>query len=251
MNIIESLFGKSLTPQERLRRHQRALEKAQRELDRERGKLEGQESKLISDIKKSAKNGQMAPTKLMAKDLVRTRKYIQKFYQMRTQLQAVSLRIQTLRSNQQMSEAMKGATKSMAMMNRSLNLPQITRIMNDFERESSSMDMKEEIMSDAVDDVMEDDQGEEEEEKIVGQVLDDIGVTLNQQLANTPDTLDVDTGADKNKKTPMAEGLSGSAGAGAGAGAANPTTTTQATTSTQTKTDEDSLQARLDRLRKD
>ncbi|TIB11692.1 hypothetical protein E3P89_02174 [Wallemia ichthyophaga] len=248
---VESLFGKSLTPQERLRRHQRALEKAQRELDRERGKLEGQESKLISDIKKSAKNGQMAPTKLMAKDLVRTRKYIQKFYQMRTQLQAVSLRIQTLRSNQQMSEAMKGATKSMAMMNRSLNLPQITRIMNDFERESSSMDMKEEIMSDAVDDVMEDDQGEEEEEKIVGQVLDDIGVTLNQQLANTPDTLDVDTGADKNKKTPMAEGLSGSAGAGAGAGAANPTTTTQATTSTQTKTDEDSLQARLDRLRKD
>ena len=55
----ESLFGRSLTPQERLRRHQRSLEKAQRELDRERSKLESQENKLISDIKKSAKNGQM------------------------------------------------------------------------------------------------------------------------------------------------------------------------------------------------
>lgn len=32
--------------------------------------------------------------KVMAKDLVRTRRYIQKFYQMKTQLQAVSLRIQ-------------------------------------------------------------------------------------------------------------------------------------------------------------
>lgn len=30
----------------------------------------------------------------MAKDLVRTRRYIQKFYQMKTQLQAVGLRIQ-------------------------------------------------------------------------------------------------------------------------------------------------------------
>ena len=30
----------------------------------------------------------------MAKDLVRTRKYVQKFYGMRTQLQAVGLRIQ-------------------------------------------------------------------------------------------------------------------------------------------------------------
>jgi charged multivesicular body protein 2A len=47
----------------------------------------------------------------MAKDLVRTRRYIQKFYQMRTQLQAVSLRIQTLRSNQQMADAMRGATR--------------------------------------------------------------------------------------------------------------------------------------------
>ena len=47
----------------------------------------------------------------MAKDLVRTRRYITKFYGMKTQLQAVSLRIQTLRSNQQMAEAMKGATK--------------------------------------------------------------------------------------------------------------------------------------------
>lgn len=47
----------------------------------------------------------------MAKDLVRTRRHIHKFYQMKTQLQAVSLRIQTLRSNQQMAEAMRGATR--------------------------------------------------------------------------------------------------------------------------------------------
>jgi len=42
-----------------MREHQRALEKAQRELDRERGKLEQQEKKLIADIRKAAKNGQM------------------------------------------------------------------------------------------------------------------------------------------------------------------------------------------------
>jgi charged multivesicular body protein 2A len=80
-----------MTPAERLRKHQRALEKTQRELDRE---LENQEKKLVADIKKSAKNGQMGPLRIQAKDLVRTRRYIQKFYQMRTQLQAISLRIQ-------------------------------------------------------------------------------------------------------------------------------------------------------------
>lgn len=64
-----------MTPQERLRKHQRALEKTQRELDRERVKLENQEKKLVQDIKKSAKNGQMGACKIQAKDLVRTRRY--------------------------------------------------------------------------------------------------------------------------------------------------------------------------------
>ncbi len=63
-----------MTPAERLRKHQRALEKTQRELDRERVKLENQEKKLVQDIKKSAKNGQIGACKIQAKDLVRTRR---------------------------------------------------------------------------------------------------------------------------------------------------------------------------------
>ena len=59
MIFQETLFGRTVTPAERLRQHQRSLAKAQRELDRERGKLEQQEKKLIMDIKKSAKQGQM------------------------------------------------------------------------------------------------------------------------------------------------------------------------------------------------
>ena len=71
----------------------------------------------------------------------------------------------------------------MASMNRGLNLPSIQRIMNDFEKESSMMDMKEEMMSEAVDDVMDEENEEEEEgDKILKQVLDEIGVDLSQQV---------------------------------------------------------------------
>jgi len=56
----------------------------------------------------------------------------------------------------------------MRSMNRGLNLPQIQRIMNEFERESATMDMKEEMMGDAVDDELEDE--EEEGDKILKQV---------------------------------------------------------------------------------
>ena len=65
-----------MTPAERLRKHQRALEKTQRELDRERTKLEQQEKKLVQDIKKNAKMGQMGAVKVQAKDLVRTRRCV-------------------------------------------------------------------------------------------------------------------------------------------------------------------------------
>ncbi len=65
-----------------------------------------------------------------------------------------------------MAEAMKGATRAMGTMNRSMNLPQIQRIMRDFEKESATMDMKDEMMGEAVDEAMDDEDegvGEEEE----------------------------------------------------------------------------------------
>lgn len=60
-----------------------------------------------------------------------------------------------MKSSQTMSDAMKGVTKAMRQMNSKINLPQIQKIMMDFEKESDMMDMKEEMMTDAIDDVME------------------------------------------------------------------------------------------------
>ncbi|KAI9349461.1 Snf7-domain-containing protein [Zopfochytrium polystomum] len=184
--MIDYLFGQRKTPAEMLKQHQRALNKAIRDLDRERTKMEQQEKKLIADIKKSAKQNQMSACKIMAKDLVRTRRYIQKFYQMRTQLQAVGLRIQTMRSNQAMADALKGVTKAMRSMNKNVNLPEISKIMMEFERESEMMNMKEEMMNDAIDDAVEEEDDEEESEAIVNQVLDEIGINLNQEMVDAP-----------------------------------------------------------------
>ena len=49
----------------------------------------------------------------------------------------------------------------MATMNKKMNLPEIQKIMMEFEKQSEIMDMKDEMMSDAVDDVI----GEEEDEE--------------------------------------------------------------------------------------
>lgn len=100
---------------------------------------------------------------------------------MKTQLQAVSLRIQTVRSNEQMMQSMKGATSLLGSMNRSMNLPALQRIAMDFERENDIMEQRQEMMDDAIDDVtgLDDDM---ESDEIVNQVLDEIGVEMNQTV---------------------------------------------------------------------
>nr|ACO15754.1 Charged multivesicular body protein 2a [Caligus clemensi] len=183
---MEWLFGRKMTPDEMLRKNQRALTKAMRELDRERSKMEQQEKKIIADIKKMAKAGQMDAVRIMAKDLVRTRRYVKKFMLMRANIRAVSLKIQTLKSQNSMAEAMKGVTQAMQNMNRQMKLPQIQKIMQEFEKQSEIMDMKEEMMSDCIDDAMGDEEDEDESDAIVSQVLDELGLQLNDQLKDVP-----------------------------------------------------------------
>jgi len=221
---MDWLFGRKMTPDEMLRKNKRALDKAMRELDREKAKMEQQEKKIIMEIKKNAKQGQMDAVKVMAKDLVRTRRQCKKFMIMRANIQAVSLKIQTLKSQNAMAMAMKDVTKAMQKMNKQMKLPEIQKIMMEFEKQTELMDMKEEMMSDAIDDAMGDEDDEEESDAIVTQVLDELGLQLTDQLTAVPAAADNSlsvAGAGKNKADPVAVGA------------------------------DDDLQARLENLRKD
>ncbi|XP_050234545.1 vacuolar protein sorting-associated protein 2 homolog 1-like [Mercurialis annua] len=180
------LFGKKKTPAELLRENKRMMDKSIREIERERQGLQAQEKKLIVEIKKNAKQGQMGAVRVMAKDLIRTRHQIEKFYKLKSQLQGVALRIQTLKSTNAMGEAMKGVTKAMGQMNRQMNLPSLQKIMMEFERQNEKMEMVTEVMGDAMDDALEGDDEEEETEELVNQVLDEIGININNELVNAP-----------------------------------------------------------------
>eukprot|EP01103_Thecamoeba_quadrilineata_P007975 TRINITY_DN17782_c0_g1_i1.p1 TRINITY_DN17782_c0_g1~~TRINITY_DN17782_c0_g1_i1.p1 ORF type:complete len:217 (+),score=52.80 TRINITY_DN17782_c0_g1_i1:47-697(+) len=180
------LFGKQKTPKEIMRENQRLLKRTVRDIDRERMSLQNQEKKIIIEIKKLAKADQMNAARIMAKDLVRTRNQVNKMYKLKTEIQAVSLRIQTLNSTATMADAMKNVTRAMVRMNRTMNLPAIQQVMMEFEKQSEIMDMKEEIMNDSIDGINEEDGEEEESEEIINQVLEEISMNMKTQLGSTP-----------------------------------------------------------------
>ena len=85
-----------------------------------------------------------------------------------------------------MAEAMKGVTKAMGRMNKNMKLPQIQKIMQDFEKQSEMMNMKEEMMNDVMDDAMGDEDDEDETEAVVGKVLAELGLDAMGEIDSIP-----------------------------------------------------------------
>eukprot|EP01029_Cantina_marsupialis_P029790 TRINITY_DN782213_c0_g1_i1.p1 TRINITY_DN782213_c0_g1~~TRINITY_DN782213_c0_g1_i1.p1 ORF type:complete len:224 (-),score=97.99 TRINITY_DN782213_c0_g1_i1:288-959(-) len=208
--------GSKVSLEDQMKENKRMITRAIRELERERRKMEQQSKKIEMDIKKAARANQMGTVRIMAKDLVRQKRYTQKFHQMSAQMQAVSLRIQTMKSTEAMSRAMKGATSAMSRMNRQMNIPQLQAIMQKFAMESEKMDMTEEVMGDTVDDVMADEEDEEEEEAVVNQVLDELGINMMETVPDVPNGVGVAAPATAAKAT-----ASTAAPVGAGGGDLN------------------------------
>jgi charged multivesicular body protein 2A len=165
------MFGKEKPLKEIIRENQRMLRKAIRELEKEVENLKKQDKKLEMEIKKSAKMGQMTAAKIMAKDLVRTRNYVTRFIEMKTHLNAVSLKMQTIKSHEAMASAMKGVTKALISMNSKMNIPGLQKVMAEFLRENERAELTQEALADTLDDAMAEEGSSEQEDLIVNKVL--------------------------------------------------------------------------------
>uniref|UniRef100_A0AAV1TD62 Charged multivesicular body protein 3 n=1 Tax=Peronospora matthiolae TaxID=2874970 RepID=A0AAV1TD62_9STRA len=74
----------------------------------------------------------------------------------------------------------------MKAMASTMNLPRLNQIMMEYTKESEKMEMTHETVGDTIDDVMDAEQDEEEEDKIVGQVLDEIGIDMTGAVPEAP-----------------------------------------------------------------
>merc|ERR1712224_339831 len=117
-------------------------------------------------------------------------------------------------STEAMISSMKGVTKAMSTMNKSMNLPHMQKLMQQFQMADAQLEDKTEMMGDAIDDAVAEDGDSEEEAEIVGKVLDEIGIDFNGMVPNAPSgALDAASGtaAASSTKNPMAVGAGGDA----------------------------------------
>ena len=172
---------------------------------------------MLGEIKKMAQKGQTTGAKMIAKDIVRSTNQIKKLDQFVGQLTAVSMRISSCSTLNELGDAMSNAAKAMTLVSNKLDPKKMQQMAKIMAKEDFKLDMISDMMGEAMDSVGESMGNEEEEEELYNQVLAEAGVKLEGDMVGAQkDTLasQVDTGPQKQLAQVGAEG-SGNQGGGA------------------------------------
>ncbi|XP_047511071.1 charged multivesicular body protein 2b [Pieris napi] len=181
-----NFFKKPPTIKEQQRENDRELRKASRDLERDKVALEREEKKLEMDIKKMAKEGNNAGCKILAKQLVQLRNQKTRIYSANSKISTVQIHNKAMGANIAIAGAMGTTAKTMGSMNKIMNPQQIAKNMEAFKHANAKMDMTDEMISETMDDIMNESGDEEETAGIINQVLDEIGIEVSGKMANAP-----------------------------------------------------------------
>ncbi|XP_069685696.1 charged multivesicular body protein 2b-like isoform X2 [Periplaneta americana] len=181
-----NIFGKKPTLEEQQRETDRSLRKVGRDIERDRRGLEREEKKLELEIKKLAKEGNNEGCKILAKQLVQLRKQKTRTYAAGSKVQSIGVSNKTMGANVKLANAMSTTAKTMGDLNRIMKPEQVAADMRAFGQASMRLDMTDEMINDTLDDIMTESGDEEEGDKVVQQVLDEIGIEVSGKMAAAP-----------------------------------------------------------------
>uniref|UniRef100_A0A8R1DS42 Uncharacterized protein n=2 Tax=Caenorhabditis japonica TaxID=281687 RepID=A0A8R1DS42_CAEJA len=91
-----------------------------------------------------------------------------------------------MQSMAKMGSAMGTTVKTMKAMNSQMPLEKVAQNMREFQMAQEKMGLTEEMMNDTLDSILDAPGDSEEQDAIVAQVLDEIGIEMNSKLANVP-----------------------------------------------------------------
>ena len=167
---------------EQIRDQKRSVERSKRNLQREQKKLEREKKKMLTEIKKMAQKGQTTGAKMLAKDIVRATNQIKKIEQFVGQLAAVSMRISSCSTLNELGDAMNNAAKAMTLVSNKLDTQKLSQMAKVLAKEDMKLDMKSDMMSDVLDSIGEGMDNEEEQEELYNQVLAEAGVKIEGDM---------------------------------------------------------------------
>eukprot|EP01018_Ginkgo_biloba_P020481 Gb_00983 [translate_table: standard] len=210
MEAVKALLKPKPTPQQQLRDWQRRLKQESRNIDRQIRDVQREEKNVQKAIKEAAKRNDMTSAKALAKEIVRSRRAVNRLYENRAQLNSISMHLGESVATARTVGHLSKSTEVMKLVNGLMKAPEVAATMQEFTKEMTKAGVIEEMVNDSVDSALDSEDIEEETEEEVDKVLTEIAGETAAQLPATARREKMKQAAREEKVTeeqPVAEGV--------------------------------------------
>jgi len=173
MDFVMGLFGKSkqADPKEQVNEWCKKLRKEGNQLERQVNAIRREEAKVTKSLKEAAKKGNKDVCLILAKEVVNSRKAINKIYAAKANLNSVQLQMKGQLATIKVAGAMQSSTEVMVTMQQLVKLPEIQKTMMEMSREMMKAGILEEMLEDVMEPLGEEDELEEAAQEEVDKIL--------------------------------------------------------------------------------
>ncbi|KAK1398356.1 vacuolar protein sorting-associated protein 24-like [Heracleum sosnowskyi] len=182
METVGNMLKPKVEPQKQLREWQRRLRRECLNVDRQIRDIEREEKNVQKAVKEAAKRNDMSSAKSLAKELIRSRRTVNRLHENKAQLNSISMHLGESVAIARTVGHLSKSAEVMKIVNNLMKAPQLAVTMQEFSKEMIMAEVIEEMVNDSVDSALDSEDIEEETEEEVDKVLTAIAGETAAQL---------------------------------------------------------------------
>jgi len=155
-------------------------------MQRSSKKCEKSEKAAIEKLKKVIKQGDSESAKIYAQDAIREKNQALNCLRMASRIDAVASRLETAVRMNQVTDSMKGVVKGMGVGLKSMNVDQISTVMDKFEKQFEDLDVRTEYMEGTMNATTATTTPAEQVDDLIHMVADENNLELGEAFADAP-----------------------------------------------------------------
>ena len=157
-----------------------------RRMDRQHRKLKNNETKMTKELRQAVLKGDMEAARLYAGDVVRSRKMALGCQRLSSRINTIVFKLEQAQATEEIARDLHSLVGALAMINQTLQIPQLTETLEQMEIEMGDIDLSSETIGESFEGLMDAEVDQTEIDKVLGEVLSEEEITAAHGLP-TPD----------------------------------------------------------------
>lgn len=182
------LFGKTKAPdpKEQVQEWSKKIRKEGHQLDRQINQIKREELKATRSIKECAKRGDKESARILAKEVVASRKAVSRIYTAKANLSSVEMQMRNQASQLRLAGSLQKSSEVMKSMQQLVKLPELQKTMMELSKEMTKAGIIEEMVEDTMEMMEDTDELEDDVQAEVDKVLNELTTEVGKKLDLAP-----------------------------------------------------------------